>query len=127
MRIESRLAVILLAAALGSAQKPKDQSYSIVAGTVFRENGFALGGANVALRLKDPGSLRKFKPITTVSDGRGEFAFRVAGANVVYVVRASLKGFQPAEKEAAIGGPGERNEVSLVLVEESRNAPGESK
>ena len=88
----------------------------MVAGAVFRENGFSLAGAKVTLAMKDA---PKGKRLETVSDARGEFAFRVLPGAATYVVRASLKGIQAAEKEATVGGE-ERVEVTLTLPAESK-------
>jgi Carboxypeptidase regulatory-like domain len=110
-----------------SADKKKELAYSVIAGTVFLESGFALPGASVILNVKNPSAGRKFKPLEAVSDARGEFAFRVPPVPADFTVRASMKGFQSIEKEAAISAPGERNEVTLVLTKESKSTPGESK
>jgi hypothetical protein len=59
------------------------------------------------------------KKLQSVSDSRGEFAFRVPPGAAAYVVRASLKGFQSVEKEASVSGE-ERVEVTLVLPAESK-------
>src|SRR5512134_3393652 len=80
-KIGAKLAAALMLAAAVAApaagEKPKKQkdSYAVVAGTVFREPGFALRGAEVTLAA-DPAP-PKFKPMKTTSDGRGEFAFRI--------------------------------------------------
>ena len=118
----SRLAAVafgcalLLVAGVSWAQRKNDEAHAVVAGAVFRENGFSLPGATVTLAIKDA---PKSKKLQAVSDARGEFAFRVLPGAATYVVRASLKGFQAAEKEAAIGGE-ERVEVTLVLPAESK-------
>jgi hypothetical protein len=105
---------------LGAADK-NDAPHAVVAGTVFRENGFSLSGATVTLAAKDaPGVPKtKAKKLQSVSDGRGEFAFRVPPGAATYVVRASLKGFQAVEKEASVSGD-ERVEVTLMLPAESK-------
>ena len=105
---------------LGAADK-NDAPHAVVAGTVFRENGFALPGAAVTLAVKDPAGVlkKKMKKLQSLSDRRGEFAFRVPPGAGTYVVEASMKGFQSIEKEASVSGE-ERVEVTLVL-------PGESK
>jgi hypothetical protein len=54
-----------------------------------------------------------------ISNYRGEFAFQVPAIEAKYVVRATLKGFQPAEKEVSISAD-ERIEATLVLVPESK-------
>jgi Carboxypeptidase regulatory-like domain len=102
---------------LGAADAP----HAVVAGTVFRENGFSLPGATVTLAVKDaPGVPKsKVKKLQSVSDGRGEFAFRVPPGAATYVVKASLKGFQSLEKEAFVSGE-ERVEVTFVLPAESK-------
>jgi hypothetical protein len=117
----SKLAAVAFACALllsGAlrAQRKSDEAHAVVAGAVFRENGFSLPGATVTLALKDA---PKGKKLQAVSDARGEFAFRVLPGAATYVVKASMKGFQAAEKEAAIGGE-ERVEVTLVLPAESK-------
>jgi Carboxypeptidase regulatory-like domain len=106
---------LLLAAAEGPSP-PKDAAYAVVAGTVFRDSGFSLSGATVTLAVKDA---PKVKKLQSVSDARGEFAFRVPPVAGTYVVRASMKGFQPAEKEASVTGE-ERVEVTLMLSSESK-------
>ena len=101
---------------LGAADR-NDAPHAVVAGTVFRENGFSLPGATVTLAVKD--AAKKSKKLQSVSDGRGEFAFRVPPGAAMYVVRASLKGFQTIEKEASVFGD-ERVEVTLMLPAESK-------
>lgn len=113
-------ALLVCALPLGAADR-NDAPHAVVAGTVFRENGFSLPGATVTLAVKDsPGvPKKKAKKLQSVSDGRGEFAFRVAPEAATYVVRAALKGFQAVEKEASVSGE-ERVEVTLVLPAESK-------
>jgi hypothetical protein len=97
-----------------------DAPHAVVAGTVFRENGFSLPGAEVTLAVKQaPGVSKKTKKLQSVSDSRGEFAFRVPPGAATYVVKASLKGFQSVEKEASVSSE-ERVEVTLVLPSESK-------
>jgi hypothetical protein len=122
---KSRLVALLAAALCGSAlllgaADTNEAPHAAVAGTVFRENGFSLPGAAVTLGGKDaPGVSKKKKKLQSVSDGRGEFAFRVPPGPATYVVRASLKGFQSVEKETSVSGE-ERAEVTLVLPSESK-------
>lgn len=75
----------------------KQESYSIVAGTVFRPPGFALAGAEVL--LKD----EKGKGQKAVANTRGEFAFRVPSKFASYTVRVKAEGFEAQEKRAEIG------------------------
>ncbi len=123
----SRSVLLLTVAALligGSATaSPKDkkgsqkpvESYSLVAGTVFQESGFALPGADVVL-TPAPEGLEKppIKPQRAKADARGEFAFRVASAPMRYLVSASAKGFEKQEKAVSVQGE-ERTDVTLVL------------
>jgi len=88
----------------------------VIAGTVFRENGFSLAGAAVTLSPKDAAKVKKMQ---SVSDSRGEFAFRVPARPGAYIIKASLKGFQSAEKEVSLAGE-ERVEVTLALSSESK-------
>src|SRR5262249_33960200 len=114
----SRLLIALAACALmcaGADRKPQTKRvppYAVVAGTVFHDSGFSLAGATVTLSVKDDA---KAKRQQAVSDARGEFAFHVPVTPATYVVRASLRGFHPEEKEAAIGGEG-RMDVTFMLV-----------
>ena len=112
----SCLAALLVCGLLSSAAGKKPEPYAVVAGTVFREDGFSLPGASVTLLPKDA---PKGKKLEAVSDARGEFAFRVPAAPAAYVLKAVRKGFQPAEKEASISGEG-RVDVTLTLAAESK-------
>ncbi len=117
-RLRSRLLIALAACSLvcAGADKKKTQPYAVVAGTVFRDSGLSLAGATVTLAVKDD---PKAKRQQAVSDARGEFAFHVPVTPATYVVRASLKGFHPGEKEAAAGGEG-RVDVTFMLATESK-------
>lgn len=114
---------VLLLLAAGLPPLKGDAPHAVVAGTVFRENGFSLPGAALTLAVKDapgmPKNKKKMKKLQSVSDSRGEFAFRVPPGAATYLVRASLKGFQSVEKEASVAGE-ERVEVTLVLPDESK-------
>src|SRR6266478_4820442 len=112
----SSLAGLLLCGLLSSAAGKKPEPYAVVAGTVFREDGFSLPGASVTLLPKDA---PKGKKLEAVSDARGEFAFRIPAGAAAYVVKAARKGFQPAEKEASVSGEG-RVDVTLILSAESK-------
>lgn len=99
-----------------AAAQNQPEAYAIVAGTVFRDPGFALPGAKVVLTLRDSGK----KIAESLSSPRGEFAFRVQPKQATYILKASLKGYRTEEKEAAIEGQ-ERIDVSLVLSPESKS------
>ncbi len=114
----SRLALLLVAAGivLTRADAQKQTEYAIVAGTVFRDPGYALPEAKVILSA--PGEKGK-KLQEAVSNYRGEFLFRVPPREAKYVVKAAMKGYRPDEKEATITGS-ERVDVNLVLVPEAK-------
>lgn len=78
-------------------KEKKQESYSIVAGTVFRPPGFALAGAEVTLK-PEKGSAQK-----AVANGRGEFAFRVPSKFASYTVKVKATGFEAQEKITEIG------------------------
>jgi hypothetical protein len=77
--------------------------YAVVAGTVFREPGFALPQARVRLRVLQPPAVKK-KPRDRqlLSDARGEFAFRLPAGAARYRLEVSAEGFVPQEKEVAV-------------------------
>ena len=105
----NKLLVLLAAAmALGSAytvqgaekRKKPAAPPAVVAGTVFREPGFALAGVEVTLAPgKAPGKAKKLK---AVSDSRGEFAFHAAAEEARYTVSVKANGFEPQEKTIAV-------------------------
>ena len=90
-------------------------------GTVFRESGLALAGAEVTLTAEpaNPGG-KAAKPQKQITHARGEFAFRVPADPARYRVAASAKHFQMEEKTVEIQG-NERTEVTLTLPESSNN------
>jgi len=112
--------VLLTLCGLSARDKKAVEPYSIVGGSVFREPGLALAGAEVTItpKLAD-GSQMKLRVTHAISDDRGEFAFRVPPTAAVYKVRATAKGFQPDEKTAEVNGEGERVDVTLMLENES--------
>src|SRR5579863_712956 len=93
--VGSKLAVLLVYGLVSSAGGKKAEPYAVVAGTVFREDGFSLSGASVTLLPKDA---PKGKKLEAVSDARGEFAFRVPAGATAYTVKAARKGFRPCWK-----------------------------
>ena len=127
MRRTLRLRFELLVPALCLAQlllaqgtKPKagksPEPYAIVAGTVFRDPGFAQPGASVVLALK---SAPAKKLQQQISSPRGEFSFRVPPGPNAYLVTATLKGFQNASQEVEIQDQEQIN-ATLLLVPESK-------
>jgi alpha-aminoadipate/glutamate carrier protein LysW len=94
----------------------EDAAYTIVEGTVFHEPGLALPDAKVELRARDDAKAKKQEALT---NSRGEFLFRVPAKQAVYVVKATMKGFEPQQAEAPVAGGAasgqERVTVNLVL------------
>jgi hypothetical protein len=115
--LPASLLVLCLSAILLAGDK-KPVAYSVVAGTVFRDPGYALPDAKVVLLRPANAKSKKLQESTT--NYRGEFLFRVPPVEAAYVVRASLKGFRPEEKEAKISGE-EHIDVNLVLTPESKS------
>lgn len=120
-RIGSKLAALILALGvcglLPAGQKPRkgQEAYAIVSGTVFRESGFALPGAEVTLSADpDPPQRSKIKKIKAASDARGEFAFRVPAVPMKYRIQAEARGYKTGTREVAVQGE-ERVEVSFQL------------
>ena len=112
------LAAVFAFALAGGDKKPKpgQEPFALIAGSVFREPGYALPDAKVTLALKDA---PKGKKLETSTSPRGEFTFRVPPVHATYIVRVSLKGFHPEEKEAVVSGE-DRVDVTIVLVPESK-------
>jgi Carboxypeptidase regulatory-like domain len=97
----------------GGDKKKEPEAYSIVGGTVFRDPGFALPDATVALMASADPKAKKLQ--TAEVNYRGEFAFRVPAAGGTYVVKAWAKGYTTEQREATVAA-GERIEVNLVLM-----------
>ena len=106
---------LLLPACLPGADKKKQERKlaAVIAGTVFRDPGFAVTGAEIELLEIRTGG-KKAKPRKTITDGRGEFAFSVAPVEQKYKVKASAKGLQTEEKETT-ATPGVRMDVFFTL------------
>ena len=104
--------------AMGLAEDKK--TVSVIAGTVFREPGFAMSGAVVTLEEADPPAKgKRSKPQKVSSDAHGEFAFRLPASETKFKVTAAAKGFGTQTKEAATV-PGVRVDVFFELKPESR-------
>ena len=120
-RKSKSILVILLPAVclaqIGLAQaKPKAGPDAVIAGTVFRDPGFAQPGASVVLALK---SAPAKKLQHQISSPRGEFTFRVPAGPNRYLITATLKGFQTAREEIEIQDQEQIN-ATLLLVPESK-------
>ena len=111
------LAAFLLTAALFAAgdQKPRQSPYALLVGTVFREPGFALPGAEIVL-VPDPAksATLKLKTQHASSDSRGEFAVRVPPASGEWKISVKAAGFGSQEKSVTVVGE-ERLDVYFEL------------
>jgi len=99
--------------AAGKKKEKEKKLAAVIAGTVFRDPGFAVAGAEVEL-LEVRGDGKKGKSRKTLTDGRGEFAFPVPPEEIKYKVKASAKGLQSEEKETT-STPGARMDVFFTL------------
>lgn len=111
----AHLLLLLFSLALAglAGQKPEP---AVIAGTVFRDPGFALPGAEVELLPLSPASGRKKpKPALARADSRGEFSFQVPPVQAEYKVTARAKGFLPEERIVKLSGGPERLDVYVTL------------
>jgi len=122
----SAIASLLLIGWLGShatasAAAPGPQSYALIAGTVFRDSGLSLAGAQLVLEpAGDSARNRKLKKMQALSDARGEFAFRVPPEPADYRLVVQAPGYQRAEKQVRVSGE-ERIDVFFRLQPASNN------
>lgn len=105
----------VLGAAPPAARFQRGSSYALVAGTVFRDTGFALPNAEIVLTAKVlPEGVKKFKPLRAFSDARGEFAFRLPPARAEYTLTVKADGYQSAQRDVQVSAD-ERADVFLEL------------
>jgi len=112
---------ILIAGTLAAAGKSgKPEPFALIAGSVFRDTGFSLAGAELTVEPA-PGAKAppKFKRIKTVTDARGEFAVRVPAAPVRYTVSVKAPRYRLDKKEVSIQGE-ERVELFFRLEPETK-------
>jgi len=102
-------------------KKSSQETYSLIAGTVFSANGYALAVADVLL-TPDPhpdSAPLKLKKLQAVSDSRGEFAFRVPPGAMHYIISASARGYRAVQKPVVLQGE-DRVDVTFQLDPESK-------
>jgi hypothetical protein len=110
------LVLLAGAALLDAASKKKDrEAGAILAGTVFQASGHSLPGAKVVAVAQDDAKIKS----STVTDAQGDFAMRVPAGRGTYIVTASAKGFQPAQKTVEVY-EGERVRTNLILSPEPK-------
>ena len=109
-------AALLVAAALPLAgEDRKPASYAVVTGTVFRDTGMSLPGAEVTLAAAgDSKEAKKFKKQTVAASPRGEFVFRVPAAAGNYTVSVRASGYESQQKPVTVTGE-ERIDVFFRL------------
>lgn len=112
-------AALLLAVAAFSAlakEKPKDKKKApppaaLVAGTVFRDAGFALPGAEVVATPDPPQGKKQWR---TTGNARGEYFLRLPAGPASYTVVVRANGFRPQEKKVTFAAD-ERLDFNFLL------------
>jgi hypothetical protein len=114
-----RLAALGACAVLLAAgdKKKSSEPDTVIAGTVFRDPGYALPEATVILVRRDDPKHKKLAEMST--NLRGEFVIHVPATPDVYVVKASAKGFRAEEKEATVTGL-DRVDMTFTLEPEKK-------
>lgn len=115
------LFLLCVLSVFAAGRKKAPEPYAVVGGTVFREPGFALPGAEVTLLPdSDPDQTAlNIKKTITISDSRGEFVFRVPTAPMRYKVRAAAKGYGSQQKQVSVEGE-QRVDATFTLSPESK-------
>lgn len=109
------LLLLLAAGAWAKDRKPAAVPQAVIAGTVFRPPGFALGDCEITVTLESElPKPNQFSKVKLVSNPRGEFAVRVPAVTANYRVDVKKAGFQPHSKTVTITGQ-ERYDLSIVL------------
>jgi len=115
------LSAFPVAGTLLAGKKKSADLFAIIGGTVFRDPGFALRGAEVVLEPEKPvaGGV-KLKSQKALSDARGEYAFRVPPIEAKYTVKVSAEGMKGETKPALTRGGEERIDVTFTLLPASK-------
>ena len=110
------LGMSLLAIPCPAKEKKKaPAAQAVLAGTVFRDSGFSLRGAEIVVTAESDGpSKRKPAEWRAVSDARGEFALRLPAGPGRYNVVVRASGYRPQEKKVVFGGD-ERLDFTFLL------------
>ena len=95
---------------LGKRNKERE-AQAVVAGTVFRETGHALRGAEITVAAPAGGKKGQWKG---VSDVRGEFAVRIPVGAGRYTVTVKAEGYRTQEKPVTVAAD-ERAEFSFLM------------
>jgi hypothetical protein len=106
---------------LRAGKKKSADLYAVIGGTVFRDPGFALRGAEVVLQPEKPVvNGVKMKGQKAISDARGEYAFRVPPIEAKYSIKVSAEGMKGETKPAETRGGEERIDVTFTLLPASK-------
>jgi hypothetical protein len=108
---------LLLAASFSAwagGQKPAAQA--VIAGSVHRDTGFALPGAEIVVAPwpESGGGAKPKGRWRTSTNSRGEFAVRVPAGRMRYNVTVRASGYRTEEKPVTIGAD-ERVDLSFIL------------
>jgi hypothetical protein len=96
-------------------RKDRQKAFAVVAGTVFRDPGFAFPGVAIVLEPAPEGKTSlKVKKMEAVSDSRGEFAFRVPAVAMRYNLIFQAAGYGIEKRTVTIAGE-ERQDVYVTL------------
>jgi hypothetical protein len=116
--------LILFAFAALAAEKPKRKTNknpveaATVAGTVFRDAGFALPGAEIIAAPDPPEGKKQWK---TAGDARGEYVLRLPAGPASYNVLVRAKGYRSQEKKVTFAAD-ERLDLNFLLQSDGDNA-----
>ena len=93
-----------------------DESYALIAGSVFRPNGTSMPSVEVVLTAEpdEKQAGKKPKAQKQTSNFRGEFSFRVPAKPMRYTLSVRSSGYKPLTKTVQVAGD-ERQDVSLML------------
>ncbi len=100
-------------------QLDAERSFSIISGAVFNARGLSMANVKLTIeRVSSPdSSLKKGKLGETVSNQAGEFAFRFPGADAVYRITATARGYKPVTKDVDVQKDEKRN-IALQMTPE---------
>lgn len=93
-------------------KKTARQSGAVLAGTVFRDAGFSLRGAEIVVTPAKDG--KKKARWTATSDARGEFFLRLPAGPASYNVVVRAPGYREQRKEVTFAAD-ERYDFSFLL------------
>jgi hypothetical protein len=109
------LPLVLMASPAKEKKSPKTETYALLMGSCFNENGLSLPGAAVLVKIKaDPEQKLAKQKWTAVSSPRGEFALRLPQGPITFIVAVTKEGFKPQEKEVSFDQD-ERQDVVFNL------------